>query len=113
MSDNVFNYYRDHIAGKLRPRSPTENESAAMNDLANRMEGLRPIDDAISVTDEQVQYHVYETGKEFFGKENLRDWFKALYQILLGQDSGPRFGAFSVLYGIDETINLLRSRTIW
>jgi len=38
---------------------------------------------------------------------NLRDWFKALYQILLGQDEGPRMGSFIALYGIQETIQLI------
>ena len=38
---------------------------------------------------------------------SLREWFKALYQILLGQDSGPRMGSFIALYGIHETIQLL------
>ena len=39
--------------------------------------------------------------------ENLRDWFQALYQILLGQDQGPRFGSFVALYGLEETIQLI------
>ena len=39
--------------------------------------------------------------------ENLRDWFKALYETLLGQSQGPRMGSFIALYGIDETIRLI------
>ena len=55
---------------------------------------------------EDIQTVIYEIGKanEF---ENLRNWFQALYQILLGQDQGPRFGSFVELYGIQETINLI------
>ena len=37
------------------------------------------------------------------GFEPLRDWFKALYEVLLGQSQGPRFGGFIALYGVDET----------
>ncbi|MDP7392686.1 MAG: lysine--tRNA ligase, partial [Alphaproteobacteria bacterium] len=40
--------------------------------------------------------------------ENLREWFKALYEILLGQEQGPRMGSFVALYGLDETNELLR-----
>ena len=55
---------------------------------------------------EDIQTVIYEIGKvnEF---ENLRNWFQALYQILLGQDQGPRFGSFVELYGIQETVNLI------
>ena len=55
---------------------------------------------------EDIQTVIYEIGKanEF---ENLRNWFQALYQILLGQDRGPRFGSFVELYGIQETVNLI------
>ena len=40
--------------------------------------------------------------------ENLRDWFQALYQVLLGQDQGPRFGSFVALYGLDDSIKLIK-----
>ena len=49
---------------------------------------------------------VYDIGKEA-EYENLRDWFMALYQILLGQEQGPRFGSFVALYGIDKTCELI------
>jgi lysyl-tRNA synthetase class 1 len=51
---------------------------------------------------------VYEIGKdESYGFENLRDWFKALYEILLGSPQGPRMGSFIALYGIDNTRKLI------
>ncbi len=54
-----------------------------------------------------LQTEIFTIGKdhEF---DNLRDWFKALYQVLLGQDQGPRFGSFAVLYGIRETRELIK-----
>jgi len=39
----------------------------------------------------------------------LRDWFGCLYQVLLGQDEGPRFGGFVALYGIPGTIGLIEA----
>ena len=37
----------------------------------------------------------------------MRDWFKALYEVLLGASQGPRFGGFIALYGVDETVALI------
>jgi lysyl-tRNA synthetase class 1 len=61
---------------------------------------------AVGTSAEDIQTTVYEVGKrnDF---EPLRDWFKALYQVLLGQDQGPRFGSFVALYGLSESIALI------
>ena len=51
---------------------------------------------------------MYEIGKnEAYGFENLRDWFKALYETLLGSSAGPRMGSFIALFGIDNTRRLI------
>jgi lysyl-tRNA synthetase class 1 len=55
---------------------------------------------------EDLQTQVYEVGKRH-GFENLRDWFKALYETLLGQSQGPRMGSFIALYGVNETVALI------
>ena len=82
-------------------RAPTDQERAAMEDLAGRL-GKLPADSAADV----LQTEVFSVGKEH-GFENLREWFQALYQVLLGQDQGPRFGSFIQLYGVEETIKLI------
>ena len=51
---------------------------------------------------EAIQYELYEIGKRH-GFANLRDWFRALYEVLLGQSEGPRFGTFVAIYGTAET----------
>jgi len=56
---------------------------------------------------EDIQGEVYAVGKEH-GFEPLRDWFSALYEVLLGQTQGPRFGGFVELYGIPETQALIQ-----
>ena len=56
---------------------------------------------------EDIQTQIYEVGKRQACFPVLRDWFKALYQILLGQDSGPRMGSFVALLGINEAIELI------
>ena len=58
---------------------------------------------------EAIQYELYEIGKRH-GFANLRDWFKALYEVLLGQSEGPRFGTFVAIYGIAETRTLIEAR---
>ena len=55
---------------------------------------------------ETIQTEVYEVGKRH-DFENLRDWFKALYEVLLGQSQGPRFGSFVALYGKEESVGLI------
>ncbi len=54
-----------------------------------------------------IQNEVFSVGKRN-GYENLRDWFKSLYEILLGREQGPRMGSFIALYGIAETVDLIK-----
>ena len=72
--------------------------------IDGQVQGIKKINN--NATAEDIQTVIYEVGKtnKF---ENLRNWFQALYQILLGQDQGPRFGSFVELYGLQETINLI------
>ncbi|MBI1775170.1 MAG: lysine--tRNA ligase [Proteobacteria bacterium] len=95
-------YYKDQVKPAKRYRRPSQAEAAALGDLAKILEGLPAGADA-----EAIQTQVYEVGKRHPVGE-LREWFTALYQILLGQDTGPRFGSFIKLYGISETVRLIR-----
>ncbi|WBY17814.1 lysine--tRNA ligase [Erythrobacteraceae bacterium WH01K] len=101
--DNALAYNRDFIAPTLNRRSPNETEAAALEELDREL-AEAPAD----INAEDLQTKVYEIGKsETYGFENLRDWFAALYQILLGADQGPRMGSFIKLYGIDNTRKLI------
>jgi lysyl-tRNA synthetase class 1 len=94
-------YYRDFVRPAKRFRAPTATEAAALRDLAEVLRALPPSTEA-----EDIQNAIYEVGKRHpFGQ--LRDWFGCLYQVLLGQQEGPRFGQFVALYGIAETIALI------
>lgn len=95
-------YYRDFVKPAKRYRPATPQERAAMEDLAAALEGIEAGADA-----EAIQNEVYEIGKRH-GFENLRDWFRALYEVLFGQSQGPRFGGFAALYGPRETAALIR-----
>jgi lysyl-tRNA synthetase, class I len=96
-------YYRDFVRPAKRFRPPTEAERAALADLA---ETLRGMDEGTGA--EAIQNAVYEVGKRHPFPE-LRAWFGCLYQVLLGQQEGPRFGGFVALYGRAETVALIES----
>lgn len=95
-------YYRDFVKPTKRYRAPDEMERVALSDLLQTLEELPADADA-----ETIQNQVYEVGKRhpFPG---LRDWFKSCYEILLGQEQGPRLGSFFALYGLENAIKLIR-----
>ncbi|MFC0204890.1 lysine--tRNA ligase [Novosphingobium soli] len=94
---------RDFIAPTLQRRAPTANEAAALADLDAQLAQL-----GAAASAEALQNIVYEIGKnEAYGFETLRDWFKALYETLLGSPQGPRMGSFIALYGLPETRKLI------
>ena len=99
--ERAINYYQDFIKPHKKYRMATTNEQAAIQDLRAALDGL-----ALGAAAEDIQTEIYEIGKrhEF---ENLRDWFRCLYEVLLGQEQGPRMGSFIALYGLDETKDLL------
>ena len=100
---NAVNYTRDYIAPTLNKRAPTPNEAKALQALDDFLQ-----ESPADTSAEDLQTRVYEIGKdETFGFDNLRDWFKALYQTLLGSDQGPRMGSFIALYGIVNTRKLI------
>ena len=95
-------YYNDFVKPTKTFRAPDDTERAAVEDLAARLEAHDgPTDD------ETLQTIVFAVGKDH-GFDPLRDWFKALYEVLLGQSQGPRFGGFVALYGIEESVALIR-----
>ena len=95
-------YGRDFIAPTLKRRAPEGVEIEALRDLDTQLAALGPDAGADSIQDA-----VYEIGKARFGKEALRDWFKALYETLLGSSQGPRMGSFIALYGVENSRKLI------
>jgi lysyl-tRNA synthetase class 1 len=102
--DYALRYYEDRVKATKVYRAPSDVERAAMDGLVARLRALDP-----GETDaELIQTEVYAAGKDA-GFENLRDWFQALYEVLLGQSQGPRFGGLAALYGLPETIELIEA----
>jgi lysyl-tRNA synthetase class 1 len=101
--DRALAYNRDFVAPTLVRRAPEANEAAALRALDARLAEVEP-----GVAAEDLQTIVYEIGKdEGFGFEALRDWFKALYETLLGSAQGPRMGSFIALYGVENSRKLI------
>ncbi|MCP4329214.1 MAG: lysine--tRNA ligase [Alphaproteobacteria bacterium] len=97
----AIRYYRDFVKPTIRHRPPSEVERGALEDLLAVLAALP--DDADG---EAIQTEIYEVGKRH-DFENLRDWFRALYEVLLGRSQGPRMGSFVALYGLVETRELV------
>ena len=101
--DRALAYNRDFVAPTLQRRAPLANEAAALRALDGLLAGVDP-----AISAEDLQTLVYEVGKdEAFAFESLRDWFKALYETLLGSPQGPRMGSFIALYGVANTRALI------
>ena len=96
-------YYNDFVKPEKTFRLPNDTERAALEDLVAR---LKVYDGPIE--DEALQTLVFAVGKDH-GFEPLRDWFRALYEVLMGASQGPRFGGFIALYGVNETIALIEA----
>jgi lysyl-tRNA synthetase class 1 len=103
LCDYAVRYYQDFVAPTKAYRDPTDKERAALADLAKRLRATTETDG------EALQTLIFSVGKdhEF---ENLRDWFKAIYEVTMGQSQGPRFGSFVAIYGSNETADLIAAR---
>ena len=97
----AINYYEDFVKPAKRFRAPDARERAAMEALVGKLRALPSGADA-----EAIQNVVFEVGKDA-GFEPLRAWFSALYEVLLGQSQGPRFGSFTAIFGVERTIALI------
>ncbi|WP_323766431.1 lysine--tRNA ligase [Marinovum sp.] len=120
---HAVRYFQDFVKPAKVFRAPTEQERAALEDLAKalqdgdyardliaRKNAIVGKDEALPEVDysdeEFLQSIVFAVGK-VHGFEPLRDWFKAIYEVLLGASQGPRFGGFMALYGVEETVALI------
>jgi lysyl-tRNA synthetase class 1 len=102
LAEFALNYYEDFVRPTKRFRAPSDQERAALEDLKVRLTALPSgCKDA-----ELIQAEVYEAGKAA-GFEPLRIWFTALYEVLLGQSQGPRFGSFVAIFGLDRSLALM------
>ena len=109
----AINYYRDFVAPTKTFREPDEVERKALSDLRDALSNTKP-----DASAEDIQNVVYEIGRrEPFLDEKKKakdgkpgvslEWFNMLYQVLLGQEKGPRFGTFVAAYGLQNTVDMI------
>jgi lysyl-tRNA synthetase class 1 len=109
----AIHYFRDFVLPEKKFRDPAEAERVALGDLRDALANL-----PVGATAEEIQDVVYEVGrrppfldekkKAKDGKPGVSlDWFNMLYQVLLGQEKGPRFGSFVAVYGIKNTVDMI------
>ena len=97
-------YYKKFILPYKKYRIPTETERLGFLALLKELENL-----SINSNAQDIQNIIYQIGKDF-DYSNLRDWFGAFYEVILGQKEGPRLGSFIKFYGLDKTIELIRDK---
>jgi len=107
MVASAINYYNDFIKKNKQYRQANEAEKAALHEL---IEVLKNATDEQKADGALLQNLVFQVGRNHGYEKNMRDWFLALYQILLGSDQGPRMGSFIALFGIENFINLVNGR---
>ena len=98
-------YYKDIVKPKKIYRKPNDTEKNALNDLVSLLSSLDE-----KLTSSEIQTEVFTIGKKYYPKEKLRDWFKAIYEIVFGDQQGPRMGSFIKFYGTKETKELIESK---
>jgi lysyl-tRNA synthetase class 1 len=100
--ERAVNYFRDFVKPTRRFRPPTEQERAALAETVTVLGKMPPGADA-----EAIQFELYEVGKRHGYAQDLRGWFKAVYEVIFGTEQGPRLGSFVQIYGLAETRALI------
>lgn len=95
-------YYHDFVKPTKRFREPSATERTALNELRAYL-SLLP--EGTSADD--IMTKIYDLGMAHYSKETMRDWFRAMYETLLGSEQGPRMGSFIALFGPKETVGLI------
>jgi len=101
----AIKYYNDVIKKNKKYKKPNKEEKLALQAL------LKILDECTDqMNPEDIQTKIYAVGKENGYKENLRDWFKLIYEVVFGDENGPRMGFFISFFGVDETKELIKNK---
>ena len=101
----AIKYFNDVIKTKKVYKTPNEDEKAALNALIKSLNNCND-----EMTPEDIQTNIFTVGKENGYKENLREWFKLIYEVVFGDENGPRMGFFISFFGVNETKELIRKK---
>jgi lysyl-tRNA synthetase class 1 len=101
----AIKYFNDVIKVQKKYKTPNENEKKALQTLIQTLEECND-----EMSPEDIQTLIYSTGKENGYSENLRDWFKLIYEVVFGDENGPRMGFFISFFGVKETKDLILNK---
>ena len=105
LTNYAINYFVDEVEPNKKFKKPNNNEKKALQNLILQLKKVSQTTPA-----EDIQTIIYSTGKENGYQENLRDWFKLIYQVTFGEENGPRMGFFISFFGVKETIDLMEKK---
>ncbi len=105
LTEYAINYFKDKVEPNKKFKIPNETEKKALNNLVTK---LKELDQKLKPED--IQTIIYSVGKENGYTKNLRDWFKLIYQVVFGEEDGPRMGYFVSFFGLKETIELINDK---
>tara|TARA_Y100000591_G_scaffold331249_1_gene364557 strand:- start:154 stop:1716 length:1563 start_codon:yes stop_codon:yes gene_type:complete len=105
LTEYAINYFKDNVKPNKKFKKPNQNEKKALENLIKRLEGIKQF-----LNPEEIQTLVYTAGKESGYEKNLREWFKLIYEVVFGEENGPRMGFFISFFGLKETIELIKNK---
>tara|TARA_B100000886_G_scaffold113200_1_gene76115 strand:+ start:1804 stop:3366 length:1563 start_codon:yes stop_codon:yes gene_type:complete len=105
LTEYAINYFKDKVEPNKKFKKPNAEEKKALENLVKKLSKIEQ-----TLSPEEIQTHVYTAGKENGYDENLRDWFKLIYEVVFGEENGPRMGFFISFFGLNETIKLINDK---
>ena len=103
--DYAIKYFNEVIKVKKNYKTPNKEEKFALEALVKTLDKCND-----EMSPEEIQTLIYSTGKDNGYAENLRDWFKLIYQVVFGDENGPRIGFFISFFGVKETKDLILNK---
>ena len=101
----AIRYFNDLIKLKKKYKTPNNDEKKALQALIKTLEECND-----GMSPEDIQTLIYSTGKQNGYSDNLRDWFKLIYEVVFGDENGPRMGFFISFFGVNETKQLIKDK---
>ncbi len=105
LTNYAINYFIDKVEPNKKFKKPNSDEKKALEKLVKKLKEINQ-----SLSPEEIQTLVYSVGKENGYEKNLRNWFKLIYEVIFGEENGPRMGFFISFFGLNETIELINDK---
>ena len=105
MAESAVHYYHDFVKPNKKYRAATDQERIVLQDFAS---GLAQFVGKSDI-EKDLETYCYDIGKKYYAQDKLRDFFSMFYNVLLGQESGPRLPNFIMIYGIERTCDMINN----